>query len=103
MNARKWTSIKGHAGQWWATVRWDDGSKEVLPCVHQCYWKNDERGPYYHDPLDGVSMQDPKLLKHFEQLRSAGRVILTSDDVDEAKHGDGRFRRTGYLAARAVS
>jgi hypothetical protein len=57
--------IKGHAGQWWAAVKWDDGSQEDLPCVHQCYWKIDERGPYHHDPLDGLSMQDPKLLKHF--------------------------------------
>lgn len=97
MNAPKWISIKGHAGQWSAEGRWDDGSKEILPCVHQCYWRTEERGSYYHDPLDGLSMQDPKVLKHFEQLRTANRVILTSDDVDETKQGGGRFRRTGYV------
>jgi hypothetical protein len=37
------------------------------------------------------------VVQHFEQLRSAGRVILTSDDVDKAKCGDGRFKRTGYV------
>jgi hypothetical protein len=75
MTDRKWTSIKGQQGQRWATVRWDEGSKEILPCVHQYYWKVDGRGPYYHDLLDGVSMQDSRLLKQFEQMRSTGRVI----------------------------
>jgi hypothetical protein len=95
---RKWTNIKGQQGQWYATVRWEDGETQVLPCVHRYYFKKGAQGPYYHDTLEGVSMEDARLLKHLEQIRSSRRVIVTDDEVDETKFGDGRFRRTGYVA-----
>lgn len=57
-----------------------DGSKEVLPCVHQYFWKS------------------TKFAKHIDLLRSKRRVVLTEDKITENKgRAEGFFERISYI------
>jgi len=84
-------------------VTYPDGHQEELACVHQYYWKGGASGPYYDDPWTPELRQTPKFAKHVELIRSIGRVILTTDKINEAKNrGEGFFERTGYVAVFSI-
>ena len=100
--------IKGSQGSWEAEVTYGDGTKEVLACVHQHYWRNGPSGPYYDDPWatnQGYAIRDSaKFSKHIALIRSKGRVILTTDKIDESKQrAEGFFQRTGYVAVYDIA
>jgi hypothetical protein len=40
-NKMRQLSIKGQQGPWYATVKWEDGSSEVLPCIHDAFCRKD--------------------------------------------------------------
>ncbi len=92
---KRWKSIKGSQGAWNAKVEYDDGSTEVLACVHDRFWRE---GRQYHDPWNGGDMrQSKKFQDHIDLMRSKGRVIMTSNkmDVNRAR-GAGAMKRLGY-------
>jgi hypothetical protein len=101
------TKFKGSQGSWEAEVTYSDGSKEVLACVHKHYFKRDADGfYYYHDPYLALTehFRSTKFTKQIELIRSKGRVILTTDEVDESKEFDvGFLKRTGYVAVYPIS
>jgi hypothetical protein len=101
------TKFKGSQGSWEAEVTYSDGSKETLACVHKHYFKRCADGGFgYHDPHLAVSehVRSPKFTRQIELIRSKGRVILTTDDVDESSELDpGSFKRTGYVAVYPIS
>jgi hypothetical protein len=106
MTAVHVTKFKGSQGSWEAEVTYSDGSKEVLACVHKHYFKRDALGFYYHDPHLAIPehVRSTKFTKQIELIRSKGRVILTTDDVNESKMLDpGFFKRTGYVAVYPIS
>ena len=80
-------------------MTYPDRRKEVLACVHQHFWRSGPSGPCYDDPWASDLRKSPKFTKHVELIRSKGRVILTTDKIDESKNrGEGFFERTGYIA-----
>lgn len=104
MTAIHVTKFKGSQGSWDAEVTFSDGSKEVLPCVHKHFFKRDAAGFYYEDPWTPELRRGSKFAKQVELMRSKGRVILTTDDLDESKgRGEGCFKRTGYVAVYPIS
>ena len=91
--------IRGSQGSWEAQVTYPDGRKEILPCVHQHFWKSGPSGPGYDDPWTPDLRKSAKFAKHVELIRSKGRLILTADKIDRSKTRDERFfERTGYIA-----
>ena len=95
--------IKGSQGSWEAEVTYPDERKEVLACLHQYYMKGGPSGPTYNDPWTPELRISTKFAKHVELIRSKGRVILTSDDINEGKgRGGGFFSRTGYIAVYGI-
>ena len=104
MTAIHVTKFKGSQGSWEAELTYSDGSKEVLPCVHKHYFKRDAAGFCYDDPWTPELRQTAKFAKQVELVRAKGRVILTTDDIDESKgRGEGFFKRTGYVAVYPIS
>ncbi len=104
MTAVNVNKFKGSQGSWEAEVTYSDGSREVLACVHKHYFKRDADGFYYEDPWTPELRQTAKFAKHVELIHSKGRVILTTDDVNESRgRGEGFFKRTGYVAVYPVS
>jgi hypothetical protein len=86
---------QGLTGSWEAEVVYTDGSKEVLPCLHQHFWCP---GGLYDDPWSAEARRTGKFAKHTALIREMGRAILTTDAVDETKNrGFGFFQRTGYV------
>ncbi len=84
-------------------MTYPDGRKEVLAGVHQHFWKSDTSGSYYDDPWTPDLRKSAKFAKHVELMRSKGRVILTTDKIDESKNrGEGFFERTGYIAVYKI-
>ena len=77
--------IRGSQGSWEAQVTYPDGRKEILPCVHQHFWKSGPSGPGYDDPWTPDLRKSAKFAKHVELIRSKGRVILTADKIDRSK------------------
>jgi hypothetical protein len=91
--------IRGSQGSWEAQVSYPDGRKEVLACVHQHFWKSGPSGPCYDDPWTPELRETAKFAKHVDLIRTKGRVILTTDNINESKNrGEGFFERTGYVA-----
>lgn len=87
---------KGSQGSWEVSTRFGK-----LPCVHQYYWRVDERGPYYHDPRatpDGYA-HGAKFEKHIALIRSAKKVVLTEDVINKnhSEGADGFFSRVDYV------
>ena len=105
MTAIHVTKFKGSQGSWEAEVTYSDGSEEVLACVHKHYFKRGDAGYYYSDPWTPELLQSAKFAKHVELIRSKGRVILTTDGIDERKRGrgEGVFKRTGYVGVYPIS
>jgi hypothetical protein len=91
-------TIRGSQGSWDVEVTYADGSKEVLPTAHRYFWKVDQTGPYYQrDPADASwsgFRQHAKFADHVALLNAKKRVVLTTDDINEAA---GVFKRTGYV------
>lgn len=104
---RKWKSITGFQGQWKAEVEWDDGSKEVLTCVHQLLCKGSGSGFRYEDPNDWIGKNVAARSKFAEQvqmIKSERRVIVTTDSINEnVPYGDGYYTRTGYVGVFDVA
>jgi hypothetical protein len=95
--------ILGAQGSWEATVTYSSGRQEELACVHQYYWRNDGKGPWYEDPWTPQLRQTPKFAKHVALIQSSQRVILTTDKINEVKkRGEGFFERTGYVAVFTI-
>lgn len=104
MTALQVKKFKGSQGNWDAEVFYSDGSKEVLPCVHKYYFKRDVDGFYYDDPWTPELRRTRKFANQVELMRSKGRVILTTDDINESRNrGEGFFARTGYVAVYPIS
>ena len=99
--------FKGSQGSWEVTVDYTDGSREILPCVHQHFFRVDaERGYCYDNSWEAGEevRKTAKFAKHVELIRSKKRVVLTSDDVDESRgRGESRFKRTGYIFVSDVA
>lgn len=102
-------SIIGTQGSWEAQVSYDDGSKEMLPCLHKYYTKG--IWPKYYDPWatdQGYAIRESaKFTKHIALIQENRRVILTDDEVDESKNrAEGFFQRKpkphGYLGVYAI-
>jgi hypothetical protein len=91
-------TIRGTQGSWDVEVAYADGSKETLPTAHKHFWKVDHGGPYYERGPTDVSWanfsQNPKFAPHLALLNEKWRVVLTTDEIDEAA---GLFKRTGYV------
>jgi hypothetical protein len=85
---------KGSLGSWEAKI---DG--EPLPCVHDYWWVKGDSTPRYHDP--GLTPAIPRHFDFVEQIKRAGRVILTRSkphsDQDPVP-----FKRLGYVAVWTV-
>lgn len=97
MTTRMKLKCKGSQGSWEATVFYPDKKQEVLACAHAHWTKGGPDGLRYHDPWTPELMRTKKFARYVELLRSKGRVILTSDEVNEAgERGGGYFKRTGY-------
>jgi hypothetical protein len=88
---------RGSQGSWEATAVYPDRSQEVLACGHAHWVKGGPGGLYYSDPWTPELMRTNRFAKHVELLRSKNRVIITSDEINEAGgRGAGYFKRTGY-------
>jgi hypothetical protein len=95
--------ILGAQGSWEAKVTYSDGRQEELACVHKHYWKKDAAGFFYEDPWTPQLRQTQKFAKHVDLIRSVQRVVLTTDNINEAKNrGEGFFERTGYIAVYKI-
>jgi hypothetical protein len=91
-------------GSWEAEVTYSDGSREILACVHKHWFKRDAGGFYYEDPWTPELRQTAKFATHVEMIRSKGRVILTTDEINQSKRrGEGFFKRTGYIGVYPIS
>jgi hypothetical protein len=104
MTGKAVKKITGSQGTWQVTVKYDDGTTDVLPCVHQYFWQNAPGGPYYDDPLDegdGGIGDTNKFQKHVALIREKGRVVLTTDE--SKGRGKGFFQRTGYVAVYSIA
>ena len=87
----------GQRGSWHATVKYDDGTSETLPCVHAHFWETGWRrcllpGPGSDPDLQGEGV--PKALGQPAQ-DAAG-------DPDHAP-GNGRFERTDYIGVYDIA
>jgi hypothetical protein len=96
------SNIKGSQGSWEVSTPFGK-----LPCVHQYYWRVDERGPYYHDPRatpDGYA-HGAKFEKHIALIRSAKKVVLTEDVINKnhSEGADGFFSRIGIFEINGVT
>jgi hypothetical protein len=89
-------NIKGKQGTWDVATKYGK-----LPCVHQYFWRVDERGPCYHDPrfTPAAFGHRPKFQKYMELLHSIKTVVVTTDTInkDHSEGADGYFSRTGYV------
>ena len=75
-----------------------------MACVHKHWFKRDADGFYYDDPWTPELRQTAKFAKHVELMRSKGRVILTTDDINKSTgRGEGFFKRTGYVGVYPIS
>lgn len=100
--------FKGSQGSCWeAEVTYSVGSREVLACVHKYFFKRDAEGLYYSDPFTAELLQTTKFAKHADLIRSKGRVILTTDAVNESGGRGRRFfqalRLRGGLSYQQIS
>ena len=90
--------IRGSQGSWDVEVIYADDSKETLPTAHKYFWKVDQAGPYYQrGPADASwanFQQNGKFADHVVLLNAKKRVVLTTDDINEAS---GLWKRTGYV------
>ena len=98
----KYKKIRGLQGQWKAEVTWEDGSKELLTCVHQKLCKGGGASFRYEDPNGWIDVNNKRRDKQFAEqvgmLQSKQRVVVTVDKVNEGKpYGDGYFTREDYL------
>ena len=93
------TKFKSSQGSWEADVTYSDGGREVLACVHKYFFKRDAASFYYDDPWTPDLRESTKFAKHVELIRSKGRVILTTDDVEESS-GRRRVFQTDRLRRR---
>jgi hypothetical protein len=89
---------KGSQGQWQATVTYNDGTQEILPCVHSFFWR---AGRHFHDPWTPEWFTKTKFKKHVALIKEKMRVIVTDSDVDPRKvrivgRGHGAIKRLGY-------
>lgn len=91
-------TMRGSQGSWDVEVTYADGSKEILPTVHRYFWKVDLAGPYYQRGPADITWdgfrQNARFADHLALLSAKKRVVLTTDDIDEAP---GLFKRTGYV------
>ena len=74
---------KGSQGSWEATVIYPDKTQEVLACGHEFWVKGGPHGLRYYDPWTPELMRTNKFAKHVELLKSKGRVIITSDEINQ--------------------
>jgi hypothetical protein len=101
----KYRILKGRRGSWQIPVSWDNGTTQILPCVHLAFCKFDKGGSRYHDPLQWEEGSPEDALHHWrmvDQLRlleETRRVIVTTDYNPENKQGLGAFKRSGYVGA----
>jgi hypothetical protein len=91
--SKRVSHIKGNQGVWNAKVEYDDGSVEILACVHDRCWVS---GNHYHDAWDGprakIARKTKKFRDHVELMRTRKRVIVTSNET----HGIRAQTRVGY-------
>jgi hypothetical protein len=84
---------KGSQGSWEADAHYPDGHVERLACAHQHWWKNG----WYNDPWPAhLRKPEKKFSRYIDLLHSTGRVILTSDSINEQKFR-GRFLHTHWI------
>jgi|SRR6516164_4801101 hypothetical protein len=88
-------SIRGSQGKWDVDVTYSDGSRETLPTAHRYFWKG---GDVYHRGDPDISWpifrDKPQFEEHVNLIKEKRRVVVTTDDIDEAT---GMFKRTGYV------
>ena len=103
MTNRMKVKCKGSQGSWEATVIYPDKTQEVLACAYEYWVKGGPDGLCYYDPWTPELMRTNKFAKHVELLKSKGRVIITSDEINQAGgRGAGFFKRTGYKGIFAI-
>ena len=107
MKTKAVKKITGSQGAWEVTVRYDDSTSEVLPCAHQYFCRGGPDGLHYDDPFgdgDGGVGDTKKFQKHVALLREKGRVVVTTDFIDESKgRGKGFFKRDDYVAVFSIA
>jgi hypothetical protein len=113
---KQWKDATGIHGNWNAKLTWKDGTIEELPCAHLYFVRGDKKKGImtYHDPLDWDedggqrgperALASGKMQAWVELARKLGRVILTSDYVNEdGKPGIPFFTRKGYIGVYDIA
>jgi hypothetical protein len=110
---QQWKDATGIYGNWNARLTWKDGTIEELPCAHAYFVRGGRGVMTYHDPLDWDEDGGPrgperalasrKMQDWVELARRLGRVILTSDYVNEDGNPSIPFTRRGYIGVYDIA